>query len=116
MKCRVPCPTCPWRVDKDASTIPNFDLELAERLERTSPDERGMGPDYGDPMFACHQSLPEQEVACSGWLAIHGSAHPNVRMLVILKKIPVEALSPGPGWPELHTNYRQVIEKLRRTA
>jgi hypothetical protein len=114
--CRVPCPTCPWRVDKDASTIPNFDLELAERLVYTSPDDRGMGPEYGAPIFACHQSKPEQEVVCSGWLAVVGDAHPNVRLGVIMGKIPVEALKPQPGWPRLHTNFRQVMEKLRRTG
>lgn len=27
-----PCPSCPWRVDKDASDIPHFRLELAVGL------------------------------------------------------------------------------------
>lgn len=27
-----PCPSCPWRVDQDASAIPGFDLAKAERV------------------------------------------------------------------------------------
>lgn len=114
MSCRVPCPTCPWRVDQDASAIPGFSLELAEGLANTSPDDRGMGPDYGSPVFACHQSKPEGGVYCSGWLAAVGSAHPNVRFAVGIGEIPHDALRPPPG-VELHTTFGQVIEKLRAT-
>lgn len=50
-----PCPSCPWRVDKDARHIPNFDLEKAEGLAQCCPDSRGFGPSFGSSMFACHQ-------------------------------------------------------------
>lgn len=112
---RKPCPTCPWRLDQDASVIPNFRLELAERLAGTSPDERGMGPELGAAQFACHQSK-EDPVVCAGWLAVHGSAHPAVRIKVIEGEVPVEALRPGDDWPELEPDFQAVIEKLRRTA
>lgn len=116
MACRKPCPSCPWRLDQTAADIPNFRLDLAEGLANTCPDERGMGPNIGDPQFACHQSRPGNEVVCAGWLAMCGSAHPGARLNVMLGHTPIEALSPGEDWPALHTTYAEVIEKLRDTA
>lgn len=69
-----PCGSCPWRVNQEASDIPNFDLEKAERLRNCSPDINGMGPSYLDPIFACHQSRVGEEFACAGWLAKVGHA------------------------------------------
>ncbi len=113
---RKPCSSCPWRVDQDAAAIPNFSLELAENLAGTCPDDRGMGPEFGAAMFACHQSRDGAEVVCAGWLAVVGARHPAVRMGVIAGSVPVEALEPGKDWPELHGYFGEVIEKLRATA
>lgn len=110
-----PCPSCPWRVDQDATDIPNFDLDLAEGLARCCPDKRGMGPDFGDSMFACHQSKDAAEIACAGWMATVGHRHPGVRLAVAMGRLDAAALRPGRGWPELHANYQNVIEKLRAT-
>lgn len=110
-----PCPSCPWRVDKDASDIPNFDLDLAENLAATCPDKRGMGPDYGASMFACHQSRDGAEIACAGWMATVGHRHPGVRLAVAMGRLDASALRPRAGWPDLHQNYQQVLEKLRAT-
>ncbi len=114
--CRKPCPSCPWRVDQDAAAIPNFSLDLAENLAATCPDERDMGPDFGAAQFACHQSHEGAEVVCAGWLAVAGHRHPAVRVAVLTGSMPVEALSPGEDWPELHGYFAEVIEKLRATA
>lgn len=38
----MPCPSCPWRLDAIAQDIPHFDLDLAENLAATCPDERGI--------------------------------------------------------------------------
>lgn len=111
-----PCPACPWRVDAGAQDIPNFDLELAENLAATCPDERGMGPDFGASMFACHQSKEGREIACAGWMATVGHCHPGVRLAVALKRLDASALRPGARWPALHPNYQQVLEKLRATT
>jgi len=111
-----PCPGCPWRVDKDATHIPNFSLEKAEGLAQTSPCERGFGPSYTDNMFACHQSKEGEEFACAGWLATVGSEHPRVRLAVATNRLPHWALRPGEGWPELHSTFQQVITKLRASA
>ncbi|MDQ8034101.1 MAG: DUF6283 family protein [Bordetella sp.] len=111
-----PCPSCPWRVDQGAKDIPHFSLPLAEQLARTCPDERGHGPDFGAPLFACHQSRPGAEVHCAGWLASVGHAHPGVRLAITSGRLDPGSLAPEPDWPRLHTDYAQVLEKLRRTA
>jgi Family of unknown function (DUF6283) len=75
-----------------------------------------MGPEFGAPQFACHQSHEGGEVVCAGWLAVHGHKHPSVRLGVANGSVPVEALEPGEDWPELEPDYQCVIEKLRRSA
>lgn len=109
-------PGCPWHLDRDAQDIPAFRLELAEKLARTCPDERGRGPDFGAPLFACHQSKVGAEVHCAGWLASVGHAHPGVRLAVISGRLEPTQLEPGSGWPALHDSYAEVLDKLRRSA
>jgi hypothetical protein len=110
MALRKPCPTCPWRVDQDASVIPNFSLDLAEGLVSTTGDE------LGAPQFACHQSQDGKEVVCAGWLARYGWDNIGVRLGLMSGKYTPEMLEPGPDWPETHETFDDVIEKLRRTA
>lgn len=111
-----PCASCPWSVTNNSSDIPNFSLDLAERLAACSPDERGFGPDFESPVFACHASKESAEFACAGWLATVAHCHPRIRFAVALKQLPKEALAPGDDWPELHDTYGDVLEKLRATA
>lgn len=111
-----PCPSCPWRLVQDAHDIPNFSLELAERLAATCPDHRGRGPDFGAPMFACPQSKVGAEVHCAGWLASVGHAHPAVRLGIVSGRLDAARLEPGPEWPALHDNYGEVLEKLRSSS
>lgn len=115
---RRPCPSCPWRVDQDAQVIPGFVLDLAEDLAGTCASTR---PNHesvplGEPMFGCHQSRPGEEFVCAGWLAVEGSGHLSARFSVMNGTMPIEALHPGEGWPELHGSYAEVIEKLRATV
>jgi len=111
-----PCPGCPWRCDTDASDIPNFSIEKARGLVATSPDEKGHGPDFGSPLFACHQSKEGGEIACAGWLAAVGHVHPNVRLAVLRGRLDPKGLQPGDDWPQLHDNYRDVLRKLEESA
>jgi hypothetical protein len=113
---RLPCRSCPWRVDQDARSIPGFVLSLAEGLAVTCASERG-GESVGhdEPQFACHQSRDGDEIVCAGWLAVEGSEHVGARLAVAFGKHPPDALRPGDDWPELHDSYAEVIEKLRRT-
>jgi hypothetical protein len=110
-----PCPSCPWRRTAGASDIPDFDLKLAEKLADTCPDHRGMGPDFGAAVFACHQSRDGQEFACAGWLATVGHCHPAMRLAVISGRLDPALLEPGADWPELHETYGEVLDKLRIT-
>lgn len=111
-----PCPSCPWRVDKDARDIPNFSLPMAESLAGTSPDENDMGPEFDAAFFACHQSKEGSEIPCAGWLAAVGHRHPGVRLAVSMRRVSPAALSPGEDWPQLHDNYPDVLAKLRASC
>lgn len=104
---REPCPTCPWRVDKHADTIPGFSLEMAENLVTTCSGE------LGAPMFACHQSKPDKEIVCLGWLVNYGWDSLTVRLNLAAEKLTPEDLERGEDWPELHDTFEEVIEKLR---
>lgn len=106
---RKPCPSCPWLLKANAGEIPGFSLELAEGLADACP-KGGYGPDLNAPMFGCHKSRPGEEIACAGWLAVCGSSHPNVRIMVVMGKLPAEALRPLEG---LHSTYDEMIAKLR---
>ncbi|WP_408580788.1 DUF6283 family protein [Burkholderia cepacia] len=110
-----PCASCPWRTSARAEDIPNFSMDLAEQLAATCPDSRGMGPNYGARVFACHQSKIDDEFACAGWLAKVGHRHPEIRLAVTRGQLEPSALAPGNGWPALHDNYADVLEKLRAT-
>lgn len=108
-----PCKACPWRADAHAADIPGFDIELAEALAATCPDARGMGPEFGAAMFACHQSKEHHPFACAGWLAVAGHAHPGVRLAVRAGRLSPAALAAPPGWPALHSTFNEMITKLR---
>lgn len=114
--CRKPCLSCPWVVGNTAAGIPRFDLEKAEALAGTCPDERDYGPNFGAHLFACHQSREGAEIICAGWLAAVGRRHPMVRYMVATGRVLLEALEPGAGWPPLHKTFHEVIEKLRATT
>jgi hypothetical protein len=108
MSCvRQPCASCPWRLDQHADAIPNFSLDLAEGLVRTTSDE------LGAPIFACHQSRNGEEIVCAGWLARYGADSIAIRLQLMDGRCHPSALSPGDDWPELHETFREVIEKLR---
>lgn len=111
---RAPCRSCPWRVDAEAGDIPNFSLELAEGLACTSGETS-----IGQPMFACHQSTDVVHVVCVGWLARHGWDNLTVRINLMNETgiVTREQLDPPPEeWGEIHTDYPEMMDKLRRTA
>lgn len=111
--CVRPCAACPWRKDTHVRDIPNFKIELMERLVLTVPDAKGFGPDVSAPVFACHDSPVGQEKACAGWLAVAGHRHPFPRIWVLLGEIKPEQLEPSPDWPELHTEPQAVFDEMR---
>lgn len=98
-----PCDECPWRVDAEPG---RFAPERWAALAASSADERGFGPEYGNPLFACHKTPEGEERACAGWLAREGANHPTVRLAVLLGDVPACALDPGEGWPDLHPDFQ----------
>lgn len=102
-----PCDECPWRKGAEPE---RFSPERWAALAASSPDRRGMGPEFGSPLFACHKSPEEAERACAGWLAQEGVAHPVVRMAVLTGDLPSCSLTPGEDWPELHATFYETME------
>jgi hypothetical protein len=106
---RKPCPGCPWWRHTHAQDIPGFELELAEQLAGTCEGK----PQFDEPMFACHQSMPGQEVVCSGWLAVYGNDSVPARLARAQGRLPHEPFEPDPAWPALHPSYEDMMDKLR---
>lgn len=103
---KVPCASCPWRVEQHADEIPNFRLDLAERLVSTTDTA------LGAPVFACHQSQMDKEVVCVGWLWRYGWDSITVRMQLLDGKLTPDDLEPDPDIG-LHKTFDEVIVKLR---
>lgn len=102
-----PCDECPWRADCEPG---RFEAERWTALAASSADERGMGPEFGAPLFACHKTPEQGERACAGWLAVEGINHPSVRLSVAMGTLPVCSLEPGDDWPDLHGSF---VETMR---
>lgn len=98
---------CPFRVDTPPGEFCSTKYE--DLRDTIGSDDAPVLP--GAPMFACHKTTEGHEVACAGWLATFGQHHMSVRLAVNLGALPLEATRPQPGWPELHTNYEEVIAK-----
>lgn len=107
---RKPCRTCPWWVGSSAADIPNYSPSLAEGLRSTCSGE------FGAAIFACHQSVPEQEVICAGWLARYGWDSIAIRIKLITGQIGPEGLDPQPGWAPLYETFDDMIAQLRATT
>jgi len=61
-------------------------------------------------MFACHKSAEGREEACAGWLAAVGYEHIGVRIALTRGDLPVAAMEPGEGWPELFGTYEEMAD------
>lgn len=102
-----PCDECPYRVDAEPG---RFERERWDALRSSSANARGMGPEFGGVLFACHKTPEGGERACAGWLAVEGINHPQVRLEVLRGALPASTLQPGEGWPDLHPNYHVARE------
>lgn len=111
---RQPCKTCPWRLDSHSKDIPGFQLEFAEELDQTSRQPDGSEAPFGAPLFACHQSKPDQEIICAGWQAVEGYNNLTARVSAFQGRLDLRGFRPGPDWPPLLGSFQEMIEKLRR--
>ena len=106
----LPCSTCPWRKDKDATTIPQYDHEMACGLTNTV----GEG-DAFRPVMACHGSPDNNMQACLGYLAQVGWSNLNVRLMLRKGEIvnPDEVVDAcEAAGIELEPDYQTVLTKL----
>jgi Family of unknown function (DUF6283) len=109
-KALLPCKTCPWRVDQDASVIPGYCQSKAEGLLGTV----GRGDDFR-PIMACHNSSDKKMIACKGYLAQEGWSNINVRLLLAKGMIENPAAVADACYEdgvELEPDYATVLEKL----
>jgi hypothetical protein len=109
----LPCKTCPWRTDQDATTIPRYDHAKAVGLMNT------VGPDDAmRPIMACHGSTDDEPRACRGYLAREGWRNINVRLLLIKRQIDnpsAVADACEAAGVELEPDYPTVLRKLARS-
>ena len=101
---RYPCAECPFRRDTPPGMFPACRYDAL----RATAGAPGREAPLGAPMFACHKSAEGGEEACAGWLAVEGYGHLGVRLAVALERLPVSALSPGAGRPELFGSYGEM--------
>jgi hypothetical protein len=106
----LPCATCPWIVDKDATTIPRYNHAKACGLLNTVGCD-----DAFRPIMACHHSTEAEPFACNGYLAQVGWSNLNVRRLAAKGQIAnpdrVAEACAEQGIC-LETSYELVLEKL----
>jgi hypothetical protein len=72
--------------------------------------ETSIAPDIGTTMFGCHKGAPgtDEDLACTGWLAVAGSAHPAVRLAVLMDRLDPAALArAGPACSPRMTRWPQ---------
>lgn len=102
---RRPCTECPWSRE---TTPGQFPPERYEALRGTTGSP-GREVFLDAPMFACHKAPEGDEFYCAGWLASVGYYHLGVRVLLAKNALPVEAMEPGPDWPELYESYDALL-------
>ena len=109
----LPCATCPWRVGKDATTIPRYSHVKACGLLGTVGRE-----DAFRSIMACHHSTgneSEAEQACKGYLAQAGDSNLNVRIMAMDGLIPWPRQVAEACWEagvDLEPDYETVLDKL----
>lgn len=101
---RWPCQECPFRRDTRPGQFPACRYEALKATAGAPGAEAGIGA----PLFACHKSPEGREEACAGWLAVSGYEHLGVRLAVAQGRLPASVLTPGEGWPELHSSYDEM--------
>ncbi len=109
-KALLPCSTCPWRTDQDATVIPYYVHEKACNLLSTVGDGNAFRP-----IMACHGSTDTEMIACKGYLAREGWNNLNVRVMLIEDRIenPSKVADACDEYGvELEPDYPAVLAKL----
>jgi hypothetical protein len=107
-----PCSDCPWRRDAEPG---HFSADRYEAL-RSTVRQGDHQPMPGDPLFACHATPEGLERPCASWLAIEGSEHIGVRLLLAQGRLDPEAMEIKADWPALYDSFEEMVlaQGLRR--
>ena len=111
---RVPCGSCPWRLQSDPSgdSIPGYDIDMMRDLENTvSPD----GQDGWFPIMACHASDEGDEEPCIGYVAQEGHQNIAVRLLAY-RDSSIAAVMHQPNQWDLHADYQAMSEAMEAAS
>lgn len=103
----APCSNCPWRKDSEPGEFPPERYEALRSTSGRPGGEAGLTA----PIFACHKSTEGHDRACAGWLVVCGFDHLGIRLAVVTKRLPAEALFPKADWPELFDSYDKLAER-----
>jgi hypothetical protein len=109
----LPCATCPWRVDQNASVIPRYNHKKACGLMNTVGDSDALRE-----IMACHRSTEDEPRACNGYLAREGWSNLNVRILLFRGQLPSPSAvldACEAAGIELHPDYPSVLQKLKES-
>ncbi|MCA2216337.1 DUF6283 family protein [Jidongwangia harbinensis] len=107
-----PCDECPIRADNCDNPKAKFPADRWDELSVTVRDpETRHEPPIGEILFGCHKGAPSSnaDLACAGWLAQFGTDHLGVRLAVVDRRLPPDALAPGSNWPPLHQTWDDVV-------
>lgn len=103
---RKQCAKCPWKVSTDPHDIPDgYDPEKHAALKNTIAD--GSLNLCGLRMMACHETGPENQLPCVGWLANqlgHGN-NIGLRLAVINKRVDANVKTVG----EQHQRFEDTL-------
>ena len=109
---RRQCEKCPWKVSTDPHTIPNgYSVKDHCALERTiaRSGEINLG---SVRMMACHESPPDAEEPCVGWLMHQLGPGNNIglRILALTKRVDTDVELIG----EQHERFEDTLPQKRR--
>lgn len=102
MQPRRQCKKCPWKVSTDPHTIPDgYSADKHRGLASTiaRPDVFTTGP---ISMMACHETKPDDELPCVGWL-VHQLGPGNnlgLRLRVIAGRVDANVELDGEQHPD----------------
>lgn len=110
----IPCKSCPWRVDNDATDIPGYNHNKACSLMSTVGSY-----DSFRSIMQCHSSTDENPTACLGYVARDGWSNLSIRVAVISGRIPspseIDDACENAGI-SLEPDYETVLAKLSESV
>ena len=85
---RLQCIKCPWKIETDPREIPGGYCETKHRaLKNTIARPADLQALFGDlRIMACHETTPERELPCVGWIANQMGPGNNLTLRLAIMK------------------------------